>query len=272
MRSGRGISRGGTETVMICGVPEPWCSRIVQRLSPAPGVHVVKGFAAVSNAVSNSAISLALVGLDAMALPVNNGGIPARVDTLLDDLQQTPSVGIYCEHTTLPTALVVHLIKGGFVDIVPLHNAANLQRVVAGVFAQLAAGLYVPVWDAVSEYVAPEHARLVKMALRHAHVPFTVDTLAKALRCTDRTLRRHCATLGDGSTLWLKAMSRLLIAGYLLDQPAAVIDKVAERLGFDSTQALRDKLVRWTGRTTATLQHDGWIATLGPMLRRRSTR
>ena len=262
--------RGGHETVVLCAVPEPWCDRLVQRLSPVARVHLAENFSAIRNASSECSISLALVCVDAMAESVKNVETPSPVHTLLYDLQRTPTIGVYCDHRTLPTSLVVRLMKTGFVDIAPLHDMVDLHAIITGVFSRLTAGLHVAVWDAVSEYVAPEHARLVKTALRHAHVPYTVDTLARTLRCTDRTLRRRCATLGDGSTLWLKAMSRLLIAGYLLDRHAAEIDRVAERLGFNSTAALRDKLARWTGCTIKTIQRDGWTATLGPLLRRRS--
>ncbi len=261
-----------SDAVLLYDVSEPWLSRFEQRLRPALVVRPVSSIAALSEALRHSPTSLAVVGLDAIGGSVPKMRADGIQSSLLAEIRGRPVLGVYCARSPLPTSLVVRLIQGGFADILPLHDAAELHEVVAWVLTHRTSGLHSLVWERIAGYVAPEQARLVKTALRHAHAPFSVDELAKTLRCTDRTLRRHCATLGDGSALWLKAMSRLLLAGYLLDQPGRTIEDVADRLGFDSAQALREKVAKWTGLPVAVIQQDGWIHTLGPLLQQRPTR
>jgi methylphosphotriester-DNA--protein-cysteine methyltransferase len=118
------------------------------------------------------------------------------------------------------------------------------------------------VWATLGTPLDGRAATLYKVALRLATRPYTVEELASACGCSSRTLHRMCREARVGAPQRLKAMSRLFTVGYLMDRPAARLEDVAERLGFDSADALRFMLVRYTGQNTTQMARQGWLSTL----------
>lgn len=122
------------------------------------------------------------------------------------------------------------------------------------------------VWSRIEHQLPDQAGTLYRAALRQAHDAFNVLALSNACGCTERTLHRYCKVAQVGPPLRLIVMSRLLTAGFLLERPGSRVDAVASRLRFESVDALRMKVLRWTGLSLRDLRKRGWIASLVPHL------
>lgn len=100
--------------------------------------------------------------------------------------------------------------------------------------------------ESLAEVVPPGVHGWLGAALLDPSLPNTVPELARAARCSPRTLRRSLGAAGLPSPEQLLAWRRLLHAARLLGD-GRTADSVARALGFSSGSALRKSLKALTG-------------------------
>jgi AraC-like DNA-binding protein len=261
----------GIDPVLLCHIPEVLRQRLTTRLEPDIPVLVVVTVADLSTQLDRHPMSIAVVGLAAPAAEPTVGHLTALRDALAQHAERVV-VGALFGPAGLSVPTVSQLAKLGLGEIFTLQDGRELDTLALWIRRHRPRTLHAAVWTAIEPYVDPRAATLFKIALRLASAPYEVADLAAACKTSERTLRRMCEKAGLPSVVWLKAISRLLSAEFLLDQPHSSIDAVSARLGFNTTDALREKARKWTGRHAMSLSEHGWIASMGPMLNREITR
>lgn len=261
-------SRDGLEPVLIWQVAEPWSFRLQERLAPAIEL------------IDTSSDLEMRVRLRSHPYASLVAGVPtthardhefARIRRVLVAIEDHPEVRcavlafgaarLHYESSamlaTFGVTAVFQTADGGPTGIDPL---------VAWLTSSRPRRLPNLVWSAISASIDGRATRLLEAALGLAVTPYTVEDLAVACKCSSRTLHRRCIESYLGPPQRLKAISRLLVVGYLMDCPGARLEDVAARLGFDSADAVRLKVSRFSGLNVSQMSRNGWMATLIPLI------
>lgn len=267
------MSRDGLDPVALWNIEEPWRSRLRAHLLPVIPVAHVASMPELCEHLRQYPLTAVVVGLSTARFVAVQGAPVRNVISIAKEYPDRAMAVIVTgshrldEDSTVALAgvgvsQVFHVTTGGSSGIGPIAAWARAHR---------PQRLPLLVWAAMETPLDPLAERLYKTALRLALGSRTVDELAAAYGCSPRTLNRLCHEARVGPPLRLKGVSRLLTVGFLMDRPGARLQDVAIQLGFESPEALRLKLTRWTGRTASDMKRRGWLATLRPLLRAADT-
>lgn len=271
-RSGLGASFDGLDPCILWCVPSTIAERLTDALSPTiptevagsrqsvqamlrayPLAVMVAGHGvgdATTAAIVSMARSHAAYPIAALAMMAHHLGEVSRpVDTVRSDRVMLIAAGVYP------------------VDLRDDQGPRGLRPLLEWIRAQRPSRLSTLVFDSIAPVLDNRAATLFKIAIRLAGAPYTLEDLAQACGCSHRSLHRYCLDAEIGPPLRLRAMSRLLTFGFLMDRPRSQIESVVELLQFDSVDAVRVALRRWTGLGLNTVKRSGWISTLKPIIR-----
>lgn len=161
------------------------------------------------------------------------------------------------------------LARLGVREIVCTGEPDAAGMVAAALRAHLNRGAVEEVVAALAGTVAPAvHRWLAPVLLSAADEAGTVARLARAARCSERTLRRTLRGAGLPAPEELLAWRRLLHAGRLLEDGRSA-DSVARALDWSSGSALRKSLKRLTGLRPGELRGQGGFGALAALFLRR---
>ena len=113
------------------------------------------------------------------------------------------------------------------------------------------------VMAAIATNLPPLIRPIVLECLEHAWRPMTVSQLASAMRLNRRSLVSRTAKTGWLRPHVLIGWCRLLLASFLLEDPARSVTDVAALLGFSSPSGLRNAFTRYAGVRAGTLRASG---------------
>jgi AraC-like DNA-binding protein len=177
----------------------------------------------------------------------------------------TPIV-LYCQVAPAVAQLVLLAARLG-VHRAALRGYHDLGRVLADTLRECRNG------RACEEIL--EHLRLdegvlpvVAYCLRHAFDSvLSVDRLARAFQVDRKTLHNHLRRGGLPTAASLISWSRLLAAGWLLEDRQRTVSSVARALHFSSASELRGMLSRYVHRTATEVRSAGALTEIASAFR-----
>ena len=172
------------------------------------------------------------------------------------------------DFTRCPPADAFTLALVGAREIICTADPDAAARVAAALEAHLGRGAMEEVVEALAAAAPPAVHRWLAPVLLSAEEPGGVAGLARAARCSPRTLCRALRRAGLPSPDELLAWRRLLHAGRLLDDGRSA-DSVARAQGFSTGSALRKSLKRHTGLRPGELRRQGGFGALAALFLRR---
>jgi AraC-like DNA-binding protein len=121
------------------------------------------------------------------------------------------------------------------------------------------------VMTAIATALPPSIRPIIAECLKHASQPMTVSQLARGLNMNRRSLVSRTAKAGWLPPHVLIGWCRVLLASYLLEDPARSVTDVAAHLQFSSPSGLRNAFKRYAGSRAGALRLSGGF---GETLRR----
>jgi AraC-like DNA-binding protein len=179
----------------------------------------------------------------------------------------SPPVVLYVRVT--PTMARLILIAGRLgVDSIALRGYDDLMRVIADALHAMRFGR---ACDEILTETSPvtDRATLVlAQCVRHAFDSvLTVDRLARQFGVDRRTLHNRLRVVGLPSAAVLISWSRLLAAGWLLDDPSQTVAGTARTLHFASASELRGMFSRYVHARATDLRQRGALRTIAESFR-----
>ena len=234
------------------------CLRRAVRGEAAGGVfHALRqaaGWAELTLLARGAAAGLAFVD------PYHAGRFAAAVIRRLRQHAPALEVVAYGDFTGRPPADAFTLARLGVREMVCTGCGGESADLARCLREHLNHGPLDDLVRALNGVVPPVVHRWLAPALQSAG-PSTVPELARAARCSPRSLRRTARAAGLPSPERILAWSRLLHAARLLDDGRSA-DSVARTLGFSSGSALRKSLKQRTGLRPAELTAGGGLRLL----------
>lgn len=173
-----------------------------------------------------------------------------------------PMLAVYADGISALDA-TLHLGRAGVTEILTASPEVDRVGLAATLSRCHSAAVAVQVWDRAALSLPGPMVTLLKVALRLANRPFTVEDLAVAAGMSIRSLRRYCEREGLPGPQWIVGWARILTAGYFLAGSGRSTSEVAQTLGYPSSDALRNQLRRYTGAATGDLRAAGLLGRLG---------
>jgi len=172
------------------------------------------------------------------------------------------------DFTRCPPADAFALARLGVREIICTAGAGAAARVAAALDAHLERGEMETVVEELAGVVPPAVQRWLAPVLLSPGEGATVPELARAARCSPRTLRRTLHGAGLPTAEELLAWRRLLHACRLLDDGRSA-DSVARAMDFSTGSALRKSLKRLTGLRPGELRRQGAFSAAAALFLRR---
>lgn len=117
-------------------------------------------------------------------------------------------------------------------------------------------------WNRANLDVPDSILPVLKPAIRLAHKPVSLASLAGAAQMHERTLRKYCEGRVLPAPQWIIGWARLLVAAYYLEEPGRTAQSTAELLQFPSAVALANHIRRYTSLPPSTLRAQGAVQTV----------
>lgn len=238
--------------------------RAVQR-EAADGVfhalRTARGWAELTAMASGSALAVAIVD------PYHGGAFAAAEIRRLRERVPGVEVVALADFSRRPAADAFSLAMLGVREMVCTAREPEPAALVRCIREHLNRGPLEEMVETLSARIAPELNRWLGPALLSGEPPLSVPDLARAARCSPRTLRRVVGASGLPSPEQLLAWRRLLHAARLLDDGRSA-DSVARSLGFSSGSALRKSLKQLTGLRPGELPRGGGLRHLAALFLR----
>lgn len=184
--------------------------------------------------------------------------------------ERAPAVEVIAlaDFTRCPPADAFSLAMLGVREIVCTAGGDAAARVAAALGTHLNRGALDAVVESLAAAVPPGVHRWLAPVLLSAGGARTVPELARAARCSPRTLNRALSGAGLPPAEELLAWRRLLHAARLLDDGRSA-DSVARTMDFSTGSALRKSLKRHTGLRPGELRRQGGFGALAALFLRR---
>ena len=252
------------ELLLLCDSPAgaELVRRAVQRDAAGGTFHAVRrgrGWAELAAwAASPGAGRLALVD------PYHGGCLASVEISRLRERSPALEVVALGDFTQRPPGDGFSLAVLGVREIICLAQRDAEARLVAALGAHLNRGAMEDTVAALAARVPAAVHRWLAPVLLTADGVTAVPELARAARCSPRTLRRTLAGAGLPPPEELLAWRRLLHATRLLDDGRSA-DSVARALDYSSGSALRKVLKRHTGLRPGELRRQGGFAALAAL-------
>jgi AraC-like DNA-binding protein len=224
-------------------------------------VRAARGWAELTAWASASAAAVALVD------PWHGGPFAAGEIRRLRERAPAVEVVALADFTGRPAADAFSLAVLGVREMVCAAREASPAELVRCLREHLNRGLLEEMVDALAALVPPSVHRWLAPALLGGNASPSVPELARAARCSPRTLRRALRAAGLPSPEQLLAWRRLLHAARLLDDGRSA-DSVARALEFSSGSALRKSLKQLTGLRPRELAAGGGLRLLAALFLR----
>lgn len=200
--------------------------------------------------------------------PYHGGASAATEIRRLRERSPALEVVALADFTRRPAADAFTLATLGVREIVCTREPDAVAHVSAALGAHLNRGALEETVEALGATVPAAVHRWLAPVLLSARGAGSVAELARAVRCSPRTLRRTVRGAGLPSPEELLAWRRLLHAGRLLDDGRSA-DSVARALDWSSGSALRKCLKRLTGLRPGELRRQGGFGALAALFLRR---
>lgn len=204
----------------------------------------------------------------ALVDPYHGGALAAAEIRRLRERTPALEVIALADFTRCPPADAFSLALLGVREIVCTAERDAAARLAAALGAHLNRGPLEEMVAALAGRVPPAVHRWLAPVLLSARDALNVPGLARAARCSPRTLRRTLAGAGLPPPEELLAWRRLLHAARLLDDGRSA-DSVARALDFSTGSALRKCLKRHTGFRPGELRRQGGFEALAALFLRR---
>jgi len=249
-------------TLVSLSLPED----VVQQLRAVVGQSV--SIVAVSSV--ESAADALLRSADAcLVLAVPNDSADLRVKELAQlraAFPRVPTLAILIQGTSSYRG-ALRLGSVGITEMVEANPELERQALLAAFARCHADGVASRLWEDAAIEVPESMRLLLRSAIRLAHRPVTVVTLASVLGLHERTLRKYCEDRHLTSPQWIIGWARVLVAAHYLDEPARSLTSVAELLSYPSACALRNQLRRYVGVSPSALRASGALRTISIFLK-----
>jgi AraC-like DNA-binding protein len=252
------------ELLLLCDAPAgvDLVRRAVQRDATGGIVHRVRR----ARGWCELAAWAASPGVGRLALvdPYHGGNLAAAEISRLRERSPALEVVALADFTRRPPGDGFSLAMLGVRQIVCLAERHAEARLVEALGAHLNRGAMEDTVAALAARVPAAVHRWLAPILLSADGVTAVPELARAARCSPRTLRRTLAGAGLPPPEELLAWRRLLHATRLLDDGRSA-DSVARTLYYSSGSALRKVLKRHTGLRPGELRRQGGFAALAAL-------
>jgi AraC-like DNA-binding protein len=256
------------EILLLCGAPAGASAlrRALQREAACGVVHALRPVRSWAELAARSAAPDA--GRIAFVDPYHGGAFAAAEIRRLRERSPAVEVVALADFTRCPPADAFTLALLGVREIICTAERDAAARVAAALGAHLGRGAMEEVVEALAATVPRAVHRWLAPVLLAAGGVGSVAELARAARCSPRTLCRTLRGAGLPPPDELLAWRRLLHAGRLLDDGRSA-DSVARALDFSTGSALRKSLKRHTGLRPGELRRQGGFRALAALFLRR---
>jgi AraC-like DNA-binding protein len=221
-------------------------------------LHPCRGWSELMDAAARSPLGVALVD------PYHAGALAHAEIRWLRERVPRVEVVAYADFAHRPPADVFTLARLGVRAVLALGAGDEPAALWRCLCEHLNATPLEELTRRLDEVVPPRVLAWLAPALRSAVAPATPTELARAARCSPRTLRRALRAAGLPPATELLAWRRLLHAARLLEDHRSV-ESVARTLNYSSGSALRKSLRTHTGLRPTQVTAGGGVRLIGAL-------